>query len=254
MERSIDMISILCPSRGRPKLAKRMIDTVYNTVSDTKNIEFLLYLNEDDTKLEEYKTLVNKKHYIVGPNQSTCYSWNQLAEKAKYDILFLAGDDIQFMTKDWDLNIITVFEKIPDKICMAIPFDGNSKGNGKELLINEEPYQLKENEQAGSPHFAVHRNWMTALGYFVPPFFWHWYVDTYNQAVAKKLGRCFYLTKTLVQAKKVLDNTGAQVRKNLNIALRDDYVWTKVQRHLDADVAKLKEFIDNYKKINSVNS
>jgi hypothetical protein len=41
MERSIDMISILCPSRGRPLLAKRMIDTVYNTVSDPKNIEFL---------------------------------------------------------------------------------------------------------------------------------------------------------------------------------------------------------------------
>ena len=248
------MISILCPSRGRPTLAKRMIDTVYNTVSDPKNIEFLLYLNEDDPTLDNYKKYIDKKYYTIGPNQSTCYSWNQLAEKAKHDILFLAGDDIQFMTKNWDLNIIKVFEKFPDKICMAAPFDGNGKGNGNALLINEEPYQLKENEKVGSPHFAVHRNWMTALGYFVPPFFWHWYVDTYNQTVAKKLGRCFYLTKTLVKAKKVLDNTGEQVRKNLNIALRDDYVWTKVQRHLDADVAKLKEFIDNYKKINSVNS
>ena len=242
------MISILCPSRGRPKLAKRMIDTVYNTVSDAKNIEFLLYLNEDDPTLEEYKTLINKKHYTVGPNQSTCYSWNQLAEKAKFDILFLAGDDIQFMTKNWDLNIIKVFEMFPDKICMAAPFDGNGKGNGAALLTNEEPYQLKEDERVGSPHFAVHRNWIAALGYFVPPFFWHWYVDTYNQTVAKKIGRCFYLTKTLVKAKKILDNTGEQVRTNLNIALRDDYVWTKIQRHLDTDVAKLKEFIDNYKK------
>jgi galactokinase/mevalonate kinase-like predicted kinase len=43
---------------------------------------------------------------------------------------------------------------------------------------------------------------MAALGYFVPPFFWHWYVDTYNQTVAKKLGRCFYITKTIVNLAK----------------------------------------------------
>lgn len=242
------MISILCPSRGRPNLARRMVDSIYKTISQPDNVEILFYLNEDDPELPVYEKHIDKKHYIIGVNQSTCYSWNQLAEKAKYDILFLAGDDIQFMTKNWDLNIINLFEQFPDKICMAAPFDGNGKGNGTALLVNKEPYQLKENERVGSPHFAVHKNWMEALGYFVPPFFWHWYVDTYTQHVAKKLGRCFYLTKTLVQAKKILDNTGEQVRSKLNIARRDDYVWTKIQRHLDADVAKLKEFIDNFKK------
>lgn len=229
-------------------LAKRMIDTAYKTASDPKNIEFLIYLNDDDLTLDDYKKHIDKKHYTIGPNQSTCYSWNQLAEKAKHEILFLAGDDIQFMTKEWDSNIIKLFEKFPDKICMAAPFDGNGKGNGTALLTNEEPYQLKENERVGSPHFAVHKNWMKALGYFVPPFFWHWYVDTYNQTVAKKLGRCFYLTKTLIQAKKVFDDTAVLVRKNLNINVRDEYVWNKIKdRHLDADVKKLQEFIDNYK-------
>jgi len=225
-----------------------MIDTAYKTVSQSNNIEILLYLNEDDTTLDDYKKYIDKKYYTIGPNQSTCYSWNQLAEAAKHDILFLAGDDIQFMTKNWDLNIIKIFEMFPDKICMAAPFDGNGKGNGNALLIHEEPYQLKENERVGSPHFAVHRNWMKALGYFVPPFFWHWYVDTYTQKVAAKLGRCFFLTKTLVQAKKVFDDTAVLVRKNLNINIRDNYVWEKVRdRHLNADVKKLQEFIDSYK-------
>lgn len=242
------MISICCPSRGRPAIAKRMIDTAYATVSDPKHIEFLLYLNDDDPFLAEYEKLIDKKHYSIGPNQSTCYSWNQLAEKAKHDILFLAGDDIQFMTKNWDQNIIKLFDRFPDKIVMAAPHDGNGKGNGTALLVNDEPYQLKDNEQVGSPHFAVHKNWVKALGYFVPPFFWHWYVDLYNQRLARKIGRCFYLTKTLVQAKKILDDTGNLVRKNLNINKRDDYVWSKVKdRHLDADAKKLQEFIDNFK-------
>jgi len=239
------MISILCPSRGRPDLARRMIETASNMSSKTVEIEFLLYLNQDDPHINRYTKILNSKHYSIGQHQSTCLSWNQLAEKAKFDILFLAGDDIQFETKNWDLNIVNVFEKVPDKICMAAPFDGNRKGNGNALLVNDEPYILKENEQVGSPHFALHKNWMKALGYFVPPFFWHFYVDTYTQHVAKKLGRCFFLTKTIVGAKKLLDHTGKLTRGH--VALRDDFVWAKVQRHLDTDVAKLKEFIDNFK-------
>ncbi len=249
------MISILCPSRGRPLLAVRMIDTIYKTVSQPKTVEILFYLNDDDPMLDDYKKYIDKRHYTIGPNQSTCYSWNRLAETAKHDILFLAGDDIQFMTKDWDKNIIRAFDQHADKICMVVPFDGNGKGKGNDLLPNKEPYTLMEGDVAGSPHFALHRNWIKALGYFVPPFFWHWYVDTYTQTVARKLGRCVLLTKTLVQAKKIFDDTATLVRQNLNINLRDDYVWSMVKdRHVDADVEKLQQFIANHKKIKTTTS
>ena len=242
------MISICCPSRGRPGLAARMVESINRTVSKPSNVEIMLYLNDDDEKLQEYKQNIDKKYYTIGPNQSTCLTWNHLANKASHDILFLAGDDIQFMTKDWDKNIIRAFDQHADKICMVVPFDGNGKGKGKDLLPNNEPYTLTEGDVAGSPHFALHRNWIKALGYFVPPFFWHWYVDTYTQTVARKLGRCMLLTKTLVQAKKIFDDTAILVRQNLNINVRDDYVWSKVKdRHLDADVKKLQEFIDNFK-------
>ena len=43
-------------------------------------------------------------------------------------------------------------------------------------------------------------------------------------------------------AKKLFDKTGKQVRSNLNIAKRDDFVWTKVRgRYLQADVNLLLE-------------
>ena len=48
------MISICCPSRGRPTLAKRMAESAINTAKN-KNIEILFYLNDDDTELENYK-------------------------------------------------------------------------------------------------------------------------------------------------------------------------------------------------------
>ena len=45
------MISFCCPSRGRPELAKRLIDTA--TETQTGDTEFLFYLNDDDEKLAD---------------------------------------------------------------------------------------------------------------------------------------------------------------------------------------------------------
>ena len=99
------MISFCCPSRGRPELAKRLVDTATSTQQG--KTEFLFYLNNDDPTLEQYKDLLNEKHYTIGPNQSTCYSWNLMAKKAKHDIVMLMGDDVQIQTQEWD-SIIAV--------------------------------------------------------------------------------------------------------------------------------------------------
>ena len=71
------MISILCPSRGRPELAKNMIDSAIATSNIP--LEFLLYLNDDDPELPRYIELIDSKHYSIGPDRSTGYSWNLLA-------------------------------------------------------------------------------------------------------------------------------------------------------------------------------
>lgn len=233
------MISLCCPSRGRPKLAKRLVDTALATAD--YDVEFLFYLNQDDETLEEYRDLLDEKYYSIGPNQSTCYSWNLLAEKAKYDIVCLLGDDVQIQTKSWDTLINFEFDKYDDKILMVVPNDDRNKLNLKEpTLWGDKPL--------GAAHFAVHKNWINTLGYFVPPFFWHFYVDTWTQKVSRKLNRCLYLPTVTFKAKKLLDATAQNVRSNLNILNREDYVWSKARdRHLQADVSALKHFIDNFK-------
>ena len=55
------MISFCCPSRGRPELAKRLVDTA--TATQKYDTEFLFYLNDDDETLEQYKDLLDEKHY-----------------------------------------------------------------------------------------------------------------------------------------------------------------------------------------------
>jgi hypothetical protein len=236
------MISFCCPSRGRPELAKRLIDTA--TETQKGNTEFLFYLNDDDTRLEEYKDLLDEKHYTVGPNQSTCYSWNLMCEKASNDIVMLMGDDVQVQTQNWDQIILDQFDKFKDKILMVVPSDGRAKGN-KNL---SKKITLWPDEPLPAAHFAVHKNWTNTLGYLAPAFFWHWHVDSYTQKVARKLNRCLYLPTVEFKAKKIMnDNAAKQIRSNFNIANRDQFVWTKVRdRHLNADVDALRSFIKSF--------
>ena len=231
------MISFCCPSRGRPNLAKRLVDTA--TETQKGQTEFLFYLNDDDEKLEEYKDLLDEKHYTIGPNQSTCYSWNLMCDKASHDIVMLMGDDVQVKTKDWDQLIVEQFDKYEDKILMVVPSDGRRKAT--KNLGNE--VKLWEDKPLPAAHFALHKNWTNTLGYLAPAFFWHWNVDTYTQKVARKLNRCLYLPTVEFKAKKIInDNAGKQIRRNLNIAIRDEFVWIKVRdRHLQTDVNLLKE-------------
>jgi|TARA_B100000959_G_C14898301_1_gene589726 hypothetical protein len=239
MEEKINMISFCCPSRGRPELAKRLVDTT--TATQNGETEFLFYLNDDDEKLEQYKDLLDEKYYTVGPNQSTCYSWNLMCDKASHDIVMLMGDDVQVKTKDWDQLIVEQFDKYEDKILMVVPSDGRRKGT--KNLGNK--VRLWGDEPLGAPHFAVHKNWTNTLGYLAPVFFWHWHVDSYTQKVARKLNRCLYLPTVEFKAKKIInDNAGKQIRTNFNINIRDNYVWKKVRdRHLANDVDTLKKFI-----------
>ena len=232
------MISFCCPSRGRPEYAKRLVDTA--TETQKGDTEFLFYLNEDDEKLEHYKDLLDEKHYTIGPNQSTCYSWNLMADKAKHDIVMLMGDDVQVKTQDWDHLITEQFDKYNDRILMVVPCDGRMKGSKR--FKNE--IKIWGDEALPAPHFAVHKNWTKTLGYLAPPFFWHWHVDSYTQKVARRLRRCLYLPTVVFKAKKVFDKTGVQVRTFLNINNRDNFVWNKVRkRHLEADVDALNRFI-----------
>lgn len=235
------MISFCCPSRGRPELAKRLVDTA--TATQKGKTEFLFYLNDDDEKLEQYKDLLDEKHYTVGPNQSTCYSWNLMAEKAKHDVVMLMGDDVQVLTPNWDQLIVNEFNKYSDKILMVVPSDARPKSAERGTEV-----KLWPDEKLAAAHFAVHKNWINTLGYLAPAFFWHWHVDSYTQKVARKINRCLYLPTVEFKTKKIInDNAGKQIRKNLNIAFRDNFVYSKVKdRHLNADVVALRNFIESF--------
>ena len=221
------MISLLCPSRGRPELAKRLVDSALATAKT--DIEILLYLNEDDPCLEEYQRLIDPKYIEIGPDRSPAYSWNLLADQAKHDIFFLLGDDVEFITQDWDQLTINHFNKFKDKLACIYPLHTTGKRHK-------------------NPHFCVHRNWKDILGYFVPPQFWHWYVDTWTREVAQKIDRYVLMEDVVLNMEKDIDDDTTKRVHVSSLRERDHYLWKTTQRWLEADAQTLKQHLKRGKK------
>jgi hypothetical protein len=221
-------ISVVCPSRGRPLLAKRMIDSLLKDPGVP--IEILLYLNDNDPLIEQYKELLDPNHYEIGVDRSPVYSWNELAKKSKYDIVFLMGDDAVVDTPNWGNIILGEFNKYPDKIVLVSPKAGDF-GTYK------------------CPHFFLHKNWINTLGYFVPPFFHHHYIDYWVRDLATSIKRYVHLPDFVMP---IISNVGDETitrYTNSWLITRDKEVWEITNKYKTIETELLRKFINNYKGI-----
>jgi len=79
-------ISILLPTKGRPSLVYRLFDSLIQTTSDPKNIEIVLYMDEDDIASHEISNprlkiikLIKPSGNSMGKITRECYGARQRA-------------------------------------------------------------------------------------------------------------------------------------------------------------------------------
>ena len=92
------MISVLVPSRQRPDLLARSIESLGDG-----DIEALVRVDEDDPRLEDYLALPDVE-VVVGPHHGYAalqHYYNELAHRARGDWLFLWNDDCLMQGDDW---------------------------------------------------------------------------------------------------------------------------------------------------------
>lgn len=161
------MISILCPTRGRPEWLARMVQSVRDTSS---GVEVCCYVDEDDGAYQDYlKTEGVLFHQ--GPRLTHSDYYNKLAELASGDLLMMAGDDAIYRTPGWDAMVEEAFAACPDKILMV---HGDDLGpNGKVFAT----------------HPIISRRWVDIVGRFTPPYFSGDWADTWLNDIANDLGR-----------------------------------------------------------------
>jgi hypothetical protein len=100
------VISVLVPSRLRPELLARSIGSL-----GEGDFETLVRVDDDDPRLESYLALPGVD-VVVGPHHgygSLQRYYNELADRASGDWLFVWNDDCLMQTPDW-LDIVRSYD------------------------------------------------------------------------------------------------------------------------------------------------
>lgn len=222
------MIALLCPSRARPDQCKSMIESVYATSSTNPEI----YISTDAMDLWAYKEArgIYATDWIHLPHGlPTSHKWNILAERAlenpQTKLFMLAADDMGFLTTGWDVALLEHYNALDKK---------------------QHVYALQDSrDNEGTPHIIVTREWIETMGWFVPPLFLHWYIDSWSVEIAKSAG-CFTHLKqfTLAHDKPsdegMPDETFSLIR-SYGWRERDQYVAETCKDWLELQKAKLMQ-------------
>jgi len=137
-------------------------------------LDIVAYIDRDD-EVSEFKAKELGISYLMGPKVVFTDYWNQCASIAQGDIYMQCGDDVVFRTPNWDVLVEKVFSQFPDRI----------------VLVHGDDLQPRFGRFFGT-HPFVHKRWVEATGYFVPPYFKWGSGDQWLNEVANYLKRrCF---------------------------------------------------------------
>jgi hypothetical protein len=208
-----------------------MWTSALETAADPDNLELVVRFDEDDPALERYGALhMPKVTAIAGPHIVLSEYWNEAHRYAKGPIFMHCGDDIVFRTEGWDSNILAVFEDYPDGIVFV---------HGNDL------YQTS----GLGTHGFIHKNWVDAVGYFVPPYFSSDWNDVWLTEVADMIGRHVYLTDVITEHMHWAANKGEVDQTHLERMARHqqdnvDTLYGALKHQREADAAKLRKVMD----------
>lgn len=223
------MISILLPSRARPDQLERLIKSGRETAGG--EIEFVVRIDNDDPKLEEYKAQeASDVKILTGERDVLSKYWNECYAAARGPIYMHCGDDIIFRTPDWDLMVDAAFDEVTDKVLFLHGRDGI-------------------HDAAFGTHGFIHKVWAEAVGYFVPPYFSSDYNDTWLNDVANAVGRRLFIPfytehMHFVNQKGPYDQTHQdRMERHQSDGVDALYVSPEMVAKRQADVDKLRAVI-----------
>lgn len=157
----------------------------------------------------------------------TVQKWNDLAEHAAtyedHKLFMLGSDDMWFGDYGWDKALIDHYNTLENKIHV---------------------YALRDSrDDNGTPHPIVTREYIEAMGYFVPPIFLHWFVDTWTVEIAKAKGVFTHLKDYLLIHDKPsdrgeADETHSRIRQ-WGWHERDKWVNDHCQHFLELEKERL---------------
>jgi len=219
------VIAILCPTRGRPEQLNNMVESVSLTVDNPVYIAIAPSKASDiDIRNISQKTIISI--FDCPENLPTAHKWNMLAEnamKSGVKLLMLGADDMVFETPHWDKALIDHYNALENKIHV---------------------YSLQDSrDENGTPHIICTREYIEAMGYFLPPIFLHWFVDSWTVEIARS-NNCFTHFKEFILRHDKPSDIGKPDETHSRIRQwgwldRDRWVAAKMGHVLEAEKKRL---------------
>jgi hypothetical protein len=241
MEDIID-ISLLVPTRGRPKLLQRLFDSLADTTSRLARIEIVLYIDDDDFPTHEVTHPSLQLIKLIKPAGEKMGRMNQMCyEASRGRFVMLMNDDVVFRTKTWDESVLDTFTRFPDGVALIYGNDLHRRESVATLPI-------------------VSRAVCEVLGGICPRDYLNVYIDVHMLDVFKKLAklgyhRTVYLEDVIFEhmhheaGKSLMDAT--YVKKNEQF---DDLLFINLEDERWNQAKMLKRYIDTTQKKRQVDS
>lgn len=173
------VIEVIAPSRGRPSRAKYMAES-WDRTRHSRFTHLTIACDELDPSLATYVGNGLGQPWFTHPfgTGTMVERTNWAAKRLNADIFGWAADDNVFITRSWDEAVREAFE---DPAVTTV--------NTNDLLVGD--------EKGGS--YFVRGDVVRKLGWLLPPFLDHLYVDFAVTALAKKAGTYVYLPEVIIE-------------------------------------------------------
>lgn len=113
-------LSLLVPTRGRPALLRRFLDSVAATARHPERIEVVLVVDQDDPAsllIEEPRLTIRR---VIGPAGRTMGELNTAGYAASVgEFVMLLNDDVIVRTRNWDDTVLACFRRFPDPFVLV---------------------------------------------------------------------------------------------------------------------------------------
>jgi len=192
------MISLIVPTRGRPKQVKCLMESLFKFTEDLNDLQVVLACDIDEMELAnkyvaEYLPRVNFVAHVgeFVPNKSS--KVNRVYDFVTGDIIGVLNDDMVCRTRGWDKIVKEHAAKYPDGIYLIYGKDGRFN----DLAV----YQFTSRKLPDS------------VGYIWHPMLAHIYMDNWNHEMFKEIGRLEYVPELFFEhmhyamGKAIIDDT-----------------------------------------------
>jgi hypothetical protein len=256
-------IALLVPSRERIDKKIELINSIKNTVNDINNITLYFGIDEDDPTKDAVYKIASENPFVKivmiennGKFLNLGVLWNKCARASTEEIISMVGDDMVFMTKGWDKEILEEFSSPncpEDNFKMVYCYDGR---HGKKIAVN----------------CFIHRRYMDITGYFMREEFPVDKVDIWLQQIFNAFGRLVYREDIHIEhkhwsfRKSQIDNVAVRMRAGSRETISTQ-LWSALlpERLMEAEkisrelgIMFYKNLIDNreqhYELVNGGNS